>query len=297
MYLTGFADEASHSIDVQIKATKELGWQFVESRATEHGNIAAMTDAQFEEFAGKLSDAGVKVNCYGSGIANWSKNIADPPDSSYEELEKAIPRLQKLGTKLVRVMSFKCAEDTSINAPEVVAEVITRMQHLVRIAEDGGVTLVHENCDNWGGRSHEHTLKLLDAVKSPNFRLVFDTGNPVFRKDVRFDSTEPLPYQDALEFYTQVREFVEYVHIKDGVIEDGKPRFTFPAEGNGHVQEICTDLHECGYDGGFSIEPHMAVVFHDESVQSEEQVKYDNYVEYGRRMEKVLQKAGWDSHD
>jgi sugar phosphate isomerase/epimerase len=297
MYLTGFADEASEQIDVQIKATKELGWKNIESRATEYGNIAAMTDEQFEQFSGKLAEAGISVNCYGSGIANWAKKMTDPPESSYEELQNAIPRLHKLGTKLIRVMSFKCPEDTSINTPEVVAEVITRMQHLVRIAEDGGVTLLHENCDNWGGRSYEHTLKLLDAVKSTNLRLVFDTGNPVGRKDVRFGSEEPFPYQSAIEFYNQVKEFVEYIHIKDGVIEDGKMRFTFPAEGDGNVQEICSDLCARGYDGGISIEPHLAVVFHDKSVQSEDHVQYENYVEYGRRMEKVVKAAGWESHD
>ena len=33
MYFTGFADEAASDIDGQIRATKELGWQFIESRS------------------------------------------------------------------------------------------------------------------------------------------------------------------------------------------------------------------------------------------------------------------------
>jgi xanthine phosphoribosyltransferase len=35
---------------------------------------------------------------------------------------------------------------------------------------------MHENCRNYGGLSHQHTLKLLDNV--PELKLVFDTGNP-----------------------------------------------------------------------------------------------------------------------
>jgi hypothetical protein len=31
MYYSGFADEAGASIDVQIQATKELGWNFIEA--------------------------------------------------------------------------------------------------------------------------------------------------------------------------------------------------------------------------------------------------------------------------
>jgi hypothetical protein len=45
-----------------------------------------------------------------------------------------------------------------------------------------------------------------------------------------------------------------------------------------------------GYDGGFSMEPHVAAVFHDASENSTdlEDVKYSSYVEYGRRFEKML---------
>jgi len=32
MYMTGFADEASASLDIQTRVTKELGWHDIESR-------------------------------------------------------------------------------------------------------------------------------------------------------------------------------------------------------------------------------------------------------------------------
>ena len=40
--------------------------------------------------------------------------------------------------------------------------------------------------------------------------------------------------------------------------------------------------------GGFSMEPHLAVVYHDASIQTPEAIKYANYVEYGRRFMKLL---------
>lgn len=130
MYLTGFADEASYDIAIQIKATLELGWKNIESRATKNGTIASMSDKHFDAFAGKLADAGISVNCYGSGIANWAKPLSEPPDSSYEELLLALPRLRKLGTKLIRVMSFKCPENTSINTPS--CSCVSRHKHSER---------------------------------------------------------------------------------------------------------------------------------------------------------------------
>jgi len=44
-------------------------------------------------------------------------------------------------------------------------------------------------------------------------------------------------------------------------------------------------------DAGISIEPHMVVVFHDaQSKASDDEAMGKNYVEYGRRLEKMI---GW----
>jgi sugar phosphate isomerase/epimerase len=291
MYLTGFADEAAPDLDGQIRAIKELGWRNIEARNISGVNITSIDDAKFEELCQNLDDAGIMVNCFGSAVANWSRNLSDPPQSSYDELKRAIPRMHRLETELIRVMSFAVPEDASINDPDVLREVITRMKALVHIAEEGGVTLVHENCNNWGGRSHEHTLRLVDAIQSPNFKLVFDTGNPVFRKDVR--GNPPYRYQNSWEFYSNVKQHVAYVHIKDGRVYGDQVRYTFPGEGDGCVRRILHDLYDSDYDGGISIEPHLAVVYHDSSVKSDAQVMFENFVEYGRRMEKLVRDAGW----
>ena len=41
------------------------------------------------------------------------------------------------------------------------------------------------------------------------------------------------------------------------------------------------------------MEPHMTVVFHDESVQADDKVRFDNYVEYGQRFMKLVEKLGF----
>ena len=70
--------------------------------------------------------------------------------------------------------------------------------------------------------------------------------------------------------------------------------YTFPGDGDGQVTRILSDLRATGYDGLVSIEPHMAVVFHDtgagDTADPEEKARlqYENYVEYGRRMEVLM---------
>jgi sugar phosphate isomerase/epimerase len=288
VYLTGFADEAAVDIDGQIRATKELGWENIESRAVNGRNIHDISDEEFDVVYGKLSDAGVKINCFGSAIANWGKRIDEPFDSSLEETRRAIPRMQRLGTKLVRIMSFAVLADREPD-DQMEEERFRRVRELHRMFTDAGITPVHENCMNYGGMGWTYTLRLIENV--PGLKLVFDTGNPVFTDDRTKE--KPYPKQSAWEFYSHVKDHIAYVHIKDGFwkAETSECVFTHPGEGDGDVRRIVKDLLNSGYDGGISIEPHLAVVFHDASVQSEESVKYANYVDYGQRMMKIIEES------
>jgi len=294
MYLTGFADEAAVDIDGQIRATRELGWKNIESRNVGGKQIHDISDAEFDVVVGKLKAAGVTINCFGSAIANWGKKIDEPFDTSLAETQRAIPRMQRLGTKLVRIMSFAARKnaDESDADDQMDEERFRRLRELVKRFSDAGIVPVHENCMNYGGMSWRHTLRMLEAV--PGLKLVFDTGNPIFTDDRA--KPAPRPKQSAWEFYAKVREHVAYVHIKDGRWDAAakKSVFTYPGEGDGDVRRIVTDLLKRGYDGGISMEPHLAVVYHDASIQTPEAIKYANYVDYGRRFMKLLDevKAG-----
>jgi len=285
MYLTGFADEAGSTIDQQIKATLELGWSNIESRNVDGKNITDISDEEFDVAYGKLADAGVKINCFGSAIASWGKQITDPNEKSFEEVGRAIPRMKRLGTKLVRVMSYAVLPDRSPD-DQMIDERVKCLSEICKMFTDEGILPVHENCMNYGGMGYTYTLELVEKI--PGLKLVFDTGNPIFTDD----RTKPQPYpkQSAWEFYSHVKEHIAYVHIKDGVwnTEENKCEFTFAGEGDGDVKAIVKDILDSGYDGGISMEPHLSVVFHDDSVQSEEQVKYDNYISYGRKFMKLI---------
>lgn len=284
IYYTGFADEAAKDIDGQVAATKALGWSNIESRAVDGVNLHDLTEAAFDVVAQKLDDAGITVNCFGSAISNWAKDVLDPADTSFAETDRAITRMKALGTKLIRIMSYKVYDDREPGDQNRAA----RFEKLRRIVDrflDAGLQPVHENCMNFGGMGWPYTLELLENV--PGLKLVYDTGNPVFLAD----RTQPRPYprQTPWEFYSHVRDHIAYVHIKDCVYRSGDDvTYTFPGEGDGDVKRILADLLGRGYRGGISIEPHMAVVFHDAAQSSDEQVRFDNYVEYGRRLEALI---------
>ena len=288
MYLTGIGDEAGASIDAQIEATRQLGWNTIEMRGVRVGDAPAanfhdIPDAAFEIVVGKLRDAGLGVCCFGSTIMNWAKTAETPFEVTLAEVGRAIPRMQRLGTKYVRIMSFKPADDSDV----MPAAVLERVGEVTRRFLDAGLQPVHENCMNHGGMSWQHALHLLEVV--PGLRWVWDTGNPLFNADR--SKPQPWPRQDPWEFYTRVKPWIAHVHVKDVIWEAaaGKEIYTWPGEGQAQVRRVLEDLLKDGYHGGISIEPHMAAVFHDPTAKTATaEAQLANYVEYGRRLGKLV---------
>jgi len=287
MILTGIGDEAGNTIDAQIAATKELGWKHIEARGVEapgfpKANLHDIPDKAFDLVESKLRENGIGVYCFGSTIMNWAKTVDTPWDVTLAEVKRAIPRMTRLGTKFVRIMSFKPKDDDD----RIPALVFDRVREVTKMFLDAGITPVHENCMNYGGMSWTHALELLE--KAPGLKWVIDTANPVFNPDR--SKAKPWPRQDAWEFWEHVRDHVVHFHVKDATWNPAKndADYNWPGEGQGYVREILKDAFARGYDGGVSIEPHMVVVFHDAGSKSNEEAMRANYVEYGKRLEKLI---------
>lgn len=295
--LTGFADEAGQDLAAQIKATKELGWTHIESRNIDGANIHNLADADFARAADALDAAGIKVNCFGSAIMNWQHEIDDDFAVTLEEVRRTIPRMQRLGSKLIRVMSYAVRKnpDGTDAADQKEAERFRRVREVKKMFDDAGITMVHENCMNYGGMGPRHTLRLLENV--PGLRLVFDTGNPVFT-DNRDAGVTPCPKQSSWEFYQTVRPHIEYIHIKDGKWDAAAKKcdYTFAGEGDGDVERILRDAVASGYQGMVSIEPHISAVFHEKGGAVPAETLYRSYVEYGQRFMRLLDKIGVAYH-
>ena len=296
MYYTGFADEAAVDLAGQISATKELGWHCIESRCIDNVNIHDLAESDFEKACELLAENNISVECFGSAVANWACNPFKEADfkKSCDQLRRALERMKKLNCRKIRAMSFTAQWEKAAFDPEVEKQVFPKVEYLAKMCEDAGVLYLHENCNNYGGQSWKHTLKLIENVKTPAFRLIFDTGNPVMNYD-RSNGDKLEKRQNSWEFYRNVRDFVEHVHIKDGFCDAPGigcgQHYTFPGEGDGCVKEIVRDLLSRGYDAGFSMEPHMVKVFHEKEGKSDARECWNNYVEYGRRFMKLVDSA------
>ena len=313
MKLTGFADEAAPDLATQIKATQELGWQYISARGIDGKNIHDLSDSEFDTARGQLEDAGIGIAEFGSLIGSWSKSIKSDFALTLDEVDRAIPRMQQLGTKIVRVMSY-AQEPWGEDQHE--QERFHRLREISQRFSDAGLITAHENCMNWGGFSSAHTLRLVEEV--PALKLIFDTGNPVFQRDRSYDplalpsvarSDDPLalpsvarsegeksssdsyPWQDAWQFYQAVREHIIHIHIKDcrNPLDDGEePEYVFPGEGQAYIPAIIDDLKKSDYQGFIAIEPHVATVFHAKADDVDWNQCYNSYIKYGRALESLI---------
>lgn len=295
--LTGIGDEAGNPLAAQIAATKALGWRHIEMRNVEvpgfaSGNVHDLPDAAFDLLVETLAAAGISIAGFGSTIGNWASQITDDFALTLERVERAIPRMQRLGTRIVRVMSYAVRKDPDGQdlADQMAPERFRRLREIKARFDDAGITTVHENCMNYGGMSISRALETLENV--PGLRWVFDTCNPVFN----LDRDNPPHMQDPWAFYQAVKPAISHIHIKDGVYNPATKDadYCLPGDGRGEVRRILKDLTGSGYDGFISIEPHTAVVFHSAGTSggmdpaAKAQQQFESYVEYGRRMEEVL---------
>ena len=275
MYFSGISDEAGQSIEMQIKAHKELGWQYLEIRNVDNENLTLMPEKKFNEVYEKITGAGMKVSCFASCIANWSRFITGDFKVDVEELKNAIPRMQKFNTKFIRIMSWPNDEKNPLSEEEWAKEVIRRLKKLSKIAENEGVILAHENCSGWAGESPENSLRMLQEVNSPALKLIYDTGNVIHHN------------QDPWDFYTKVKPHIVYCHIKDYRKEGESFRATYPGEGAALIPEIIKDLLKSGYQSGVSIEPHLSSVIHEGKVGNPE-VTFQTYITYGKKLMEIV---------
>lgn len=289
MIFTGIADEAGAPLATQLKAVRELGWRHLELRGVSVDgekavNVHDLPEFLFARVVEQAGDSGVKVHTFASTIGNWGTRIDEPFDRTLAEMARAIPRMQALGTNYVRVMSFAVRPGADL----MEAERFRRLREIVARFRDAGLVALHENCMNYGGLSAKHTLRLVEEV--PGLRLIFDPGNTVGTDDHAFPE-EGRPKQSAWAFYEQVREFVDYFHVKDAVWrEQGgamKRVHTWPGEGAGDIRRILEDVLARGQVHTVSIEPHISGD-PDATGLTGADLAYHNFTAYGRRLNTLV---------
>src|SRR5690349_4446181 len=238
--LTGFADEISPELEVQLDTLAAEGMRFLELRGVWGKNVLKVDDGGLGRVKGALRERGVGVSSIGSPIGKLG--IRDDFAPHLADFRRALAVAAELEAPFIRIFSFFIPEgDDPASHREAVLD---RLGQIVRAAEGSGVTLLHENEKEIYGDVPARCLDLLTSLNSPIFRAAWDPAN--------FVQCGVRPHSEG---YADIRPFIAYVHVKDSILATGQ---VVPAgEGEGQVRETIAALRESGFDGFFSLEPHL----------------------------------------
>ncbi len=276
--LSGISDEAGYALKDQIKAHRELGWDFLDLRVVDGVNLTAVSDAKFEEIYGAVTDSGLKVSGFSSGICCWGRSVKDDFQLDIDDMKRAIPRMQRLGTKYIRIMSCPHDESAGILEEEHKRETFRRIKDLVKMAVDGGVVMVHEHGGaGWTRSDPDRMIELYEAMDSPGIKLLLDTAN--FKGPDAGDK--------SWNTYQRIKDVIGYVHLKDRIDDE---TCTWIGEGIIPISKLLKAMVEDGYDGFVSMEPHIAAVHHL-GKRSSPKMLYDTYLKNGKKATALLKKA------
>lgn len=239
--LSGFVDEISSDFTEQCRVAADLGLTHVELRSAWDVNILDLEPGQLTVMKDTLAAHDLRVSSIGSPIGKVF--IDEDFPSHLARMRHAAEVAHVFEAPYVRIFSFflRPGADPAAHRDEVV----DRMRELARVAEEADLILLHENEKGIYGDVPGRCLDIVRSVGSPHLRLAWDPAN--------FVQVGVRPFAEGYEI---LRPHVEYIQIKDALAADGT---VVPAgEGDGDVAETVRALHHDGFDGFFSLEPHLA---------------------------------------
>jgi sugar phosphate isomerase/epimerase len=242
--LSGFVDEISPDFTEQCRVASGLGLKYVELRSAWEVNILDLKPEQLTVMKETLADYGLEVSSIGSPIGKIFIDEPFPPH--LERIRHAAEVAHFFDAPYIRIFSFFLRPDA--DPADHRDEVIERMRALSRVAEDADVILLHENEKEIYGDVPSRCLDIVRSVGSPHLRLAWDPAN--------FVQVGVQPYTEG---YAMLRPHVEYVQIKDALAADGT--VVTAGNGDGEVARTIRALRHDGFDGFFSLEPHLSLGF------------------------------------
>jgi sugar phosphate isomerase/epimerase len=241
--LSGFVDEISTDFETQCSVAAGLGLKYVEIRSAWGVNILDLDEGQLATVQETLARHGLKVSSIGSPIGKIRVDEPFPPH--LERMRHATEVARTLDAPYIRLFSFFIPEGD--DPKDHRDEVLSRMRAIAEVGGAAGVVLVHENEKDIYGDTPERCLDIIQSVGSPSLRVAWDPAN--------FVQVGVRPFTEG---YAALRPHLEYMQIKDAHAADGS--VTVAGDGDGQLVETIRALREDGFDGFFSLEPHLGDV-------------------------------------
>ena len=237
--LSAFADEYDHNPHIHAAFLANNGVGYIEPRFVNGENITIAEEAKVKEYKKILDSYGIGVFSLGSPLGKI--NLADDFKAHLKIARRCFENARILDASRIRMFSFYLRDGESRVSSR--AEVMEKLNALVELAGEYGVTLCHENEAKIYGENAECCLDIMKTFEG-KIKCVFDMGNFIL------DGVESYPVA-----YNLLKDHIEYFHIKDSLYKGA----IVPAGcGEARIYEILAE-HSKNYDGDIvaTLEPHL----------------------------------------
>jgi sugar phosphate isomerase/epimerase len=238
--ITGFADEVSPELQVQVDTLSRLNIVGVDLRSVYGTNVLDLSADQLHEIHDAFASKGIFIQSIGSPVNKIPYDVMKQ-GGEFDKLKKAIKAAEHVNVKRIRVFTPEAPQDQH---DALASKIISWMSEQRVLAEDHGMLLIHENDAKYWGAYPTNAKRLFENLGSNNFKAVFDFANTVL---LGFDPLD--------DWFPWVLPYLDTLHIKDASRSEQK---VVPAgEGDGRIVETLKYLIGQNWTGPLTLEPHL----------------------------------------
>ncbi len=222
-----------------LSTAKDLGFDGIEIRGIESELYVPKTkpflEANLELTKKKLKEMNLEIPCLTSACYLYDK---ENMDLQIKTAKDYIDLAEKIGTPYVRVLGDK-EPQPSIDID--LENVFNNFNKIIPYAKEKNIKLLIET--NGVFANSNIMLTMMSALKSEHVGVLWDVHHPY-----RFYN-EPVSYT-----YNKLKQYIEFVHIKDSVMDDGKVTYKIMGQGDVPVKDVLLLLKQNDYKGYVSLE-------------------------------------------
>ncbi|MBT6982411.1 MAG: sugar phosphate isomerase/epimerase [Candidatus Marinimicrobia bacterium] len=254
-------DGISTDFEHALKVMSENGLNQAELQYLWDKEVGDFDKNEIDKIEELLKRYKMEVSCISrhnfAGIGVHEVNIGDSTYNHHmEKLKECINMAQKLGSPLVRIMSFRKemvlfgehgAEKWNVS-DGAWSKLVELLSPVVQLAKEEGIMLVVETGNNAMITSCFLGKKLIDDLETTHLKVLWDPANALYCGEN--------PSKNALD--SMVGGYLGHVHMKDVEVSIHQATIKCVALGEGqmapHLSIIAERLNDIDYKGSMSLE-------------------------------------------
>lgn len=268
-------DQVDMDLEKALPIIKREGYKYVELHNVFGKSIEEINDEEIEKVKKLLNQFDLRVTSIASTVyflcplyATDQVSLFNPEffaiegnvEKHLEYLKRACYIAKQLNADVIRVFPFRFPDNRKppFGGKVDKENIIANLKLAVNIAQENDIVLALENCPYSHLPKGQMTYEVIQAISSPNLRLLWDPANSyrAYKENV------PKEYlsKNLLEELDLIFPYIEHIHIKDYHFDPNQKKpFVHRAllEGDIDFKRILEILKEKGYSNAISLEPEV----------------------------------------